>query len=200
MVGPRLGAQVSVEQLRQKMVPGPQGLSLQQLRDLAGDIGLHRRAVRVSVERAGPGETARRSRTWKVVTMSCFTSWSDTGVVIGDPASGIVTWKPSFLGQCYDRIAAYLRLAEIHAPRARGESPRQSILSDRPLAARAVRGWIDFSVDGSWPVHRSSVNVLRLGPTRRRMGVAAAGGRRGQQCRKQEQYDPARSTPQSAAF
>lgn len=100
MVGPRLGAQVGVEQLRQRMVPGPQGLNLQQMCNLAGDIGLHCRAVRVSVERLGqvklPAVAHLKGGHYVVLH-----ELSDTGVVIGDPASGIVTWKPSFLGQCY---------------------------------------------------------------------------------------------------
>src|SRR5262249_12763149 len=53
MVGLRLGARVSVEELRRKVAPGPGGLTLQQLRLLAEEIGLSCRSVRVSVDRLG---------------------------------------------------------------------------------------------------------------------------------------------------
>jgi CRP-like cAMP-binding protein len=100
MVGLRLGAQVSVEQLRQKTAPGPQGLSLQQLRGLAGTLGLHARAVQVSVERLEQVKLpaiAHLTGGHYVVLHEV----SETGIVIGDPASGIVTWKPFVLGQCF---------------------------------------------------------------------------------------------------
>jgi CRP-like cAMP-binding protein len=100
MVGSRLGAQVSVEQLRHKAAPGLQGLSLQQLRDLAGAVGLHGRAVKVSVDRLGqvklPAIAHLTSGHYVVLH-----ELSEAGVVMGDPASGIVTWTPYFLGQCY---------------------------------------------------------------------------------------------------
>lgn len=100
MVAARLGSPVSVEQLRQKASPGPQGLSLLQLRELAGAISLHGRAVQVSVDRLGlvklPAIAHLKGGHYVVLH-----EVSETGIVIGDPASGIVTWKPFFLAQCY---------------------------------------------------------------------------------------------------
>src|SRR5262249_32102807 len=55
MVGRRLGAWVSVEELRQKVAPGPGGLTLAQLRAAAAEIGLPCQAVRVSGDRLGAG-------------------------------------------------------------------------------------------------------------------------------------------------
>src|SRR5262249_29741169 len=53
MVARRLGAGVSVEELRRKATPGPEGLTLQQLRRLAEEVGLRCQSVRVSVDRLG---------------------------------------------------------------------------------------------------------------------------------------------------
>jgi CRP-like cAMP-binding protein len=100
MVGLRLEVQVSVDQLRQKMAPGPQGLSLQQLCDLAQQVGLPCRAGRVSVDRLGQVKLpaiAHLSGGHYVVLHEL----TETDVVIGDPASGIVTWNMAFLAQCY---------------------------------------------------------------------------------------------------
>jgi CRP-like cAMP-binding protein len=100
MVSLRLGVPVSVEQLRQKVVPGPKGLSLQQLHELAGEIGLRCQAVRVSADRLGQVNlpaVAHLSGGHYVV----LHEMGETGVVIGDPASGIVTWNMAFLSRCY---------------------------------------------------------------------------------------------------
>jgi hypothetical protein len=99
MVGLRLGAQVSVDELRQKKA-GPQGLSLQQLCDLAEQIGLPCRAVRVSVDRLGqvkfPAIAHLSGGHYAVLH-----ELTECAVVIGDPASGIVTWNMAFLAQSY---------------------------------------------------------------------------------------------------
>jgi ATP-binding cassette subfamily B protein RaxB len=100
MVALRLGAPVRVEELRQKVVPGPQGLSLQQLCELAGEIGLTCRAVRVSVDRLGQVELPAVAH-WSGGHYVVLHELTEAGVVIFDPARGIVTWKPFFLGQCY---------------------------------------------------------------------------------------------------
>jgi CRP-like cAMP-binding protein len=100
MVGLRLGAPISVEQLRQKVVPGPKGLSLQQLCDLGQQIGLVCRAVRVSAERLGQVKlpaVALLSGGHYVVLHEL----AESSLVIGDPASGIVTWNREVLAQCY---------------------------------------------------------------------------------------------------
>jgi CRP-like cAMP-binding protein len=100
MVGLRLGVPVSVEQLRQKVVAGPQGLSLQQLRELAREFGLRCQAVRVSADRLGEVNlpaVAHLSGGHYVV----LHEMGETGVVLGDPASGIVTWNLAFLSRCY---------------------------------------------------------------------------------------------------
>jgi CRP-like cAMP-binding protein len=100
MVCLRLGAKVSVEDLRQKATPGPQGLSLQQLRQVAMERGLACRCVRVSVDRLGQVSfpaIAHLSDGHYVVLHEL----GPAGVVVGDPATGIVTWNLSLLAQCY---------------------------------------------------------------------------------------------------
>ncbi|MCE9568095.1 MAG: cyclic nucleotide-binding domain-containing protein [Planctomycetes bacterium] len=100
MVGLRLGVQISVEQLRQKITPDPQGLSLQQLGSLATAIGLSWRAVRVSAARLGqvtfPAIAHLNGGHYVVLH-----ELSEAGIVIGDPASGVVTWKVELFAQCY---------------------------------------------------------------------------------------------------
>jgi ATP-binding cassette subfamily B protein RaxB len=100
MVCLRLGTKVSVEELRQRAAPGPQGLSLQQLRLVATDRGLACRCVRVSVDRLGQVSfpaIAHLSGGHYVV----LHEFGPAGVVVGDPATGIVTWNLSWLAQCY---------------------------------------------------------------------------------------------------
>ena len=100
MVCLRLGAKVSVEELRQKVAPGPQGLNLQQLQQVATDRGLACRCVRVSVDRLGQVSfpaIAHLSGGHYVVLHEL----GPAGVVVGDPATGIVTWNLSWLAQCY---------------------------------------------------------------------------------------------------
>jgi CRP-like cAMP-binding protein len=100
MVGRRCGAAVSVEELRQKVTPGPEGVSLQRLRLLAEEVGLTCRSVRVSVERLGQVSlpaVAHLSDGHYVVLHELGAG----GVVIGDPATGIVTWNRDFLTRVY---------------------------------------------------------------------------------------------------
>jgi CRP-like cAMP-binding protein len=100
MVGRRLGAGVSVEELRRKVAPGPAGLSLQQLRWLAAEVGLPCQAVRVAVDRLGQVRlpaVAHLSDGHYVVLHEL----GPGGVVVGDPATGIVTWNREFLTRSY---------------------------------------------------------------------------------------------------
>jgi CRP-like cAMP-binding protein len=100
MVGLRCGAPVSVEELRQKVTPGPEGVSLQRLRLLAEEVGLPCQSVRVSVERLGQVRlpaVAHLSDGHYVVLHEL----SAGGVVVGDPATGIVTWNRDFLTRAY---------------------------------------------------------------------------------------------------
>jgi ABC-type bacteriocin/lantibiotic exporter with double-glycine peptidase domain len=100
MVGLRLGKQVSVGELREKAAPGPLGLSLEQLRQLSGAIGLNCQGVRVSAERLGQVSLpviAHLSDGHYVVLHEL----GEAGVVVGDPATGIVTWSRAFMAQCY---------------------------------------------------------------------------------------------------
>jgi CRP-like cAMP-binding protein len=100
MVGRRLGARVSVEQLRQKAAPSPEGLTLQQLRRLAAEVGLPCQSVRVSVDRLGQVSlpaVAHLSDGHYVVLHEL----GPGGVVVGDPATGIATWSREFLTRSY---------------------------------------------------------------------------------------------------
>lgn len=100
MVCLRLGATVSVEELRRQAAPGPQGLSLHQLRQVAAERGLACRCVRVSVDRLGQVSfpaIAHLSGGHYVV----LHEFGPAGVVVGDPATGIVTWSLSLLAQSY---------------------------------------------------------------------------------------------------
>jgi CRP-like cAMP-binding protein len=100
MVALRLGARVSVEGLRQKVTPGPEGLTLQQLRRLAEEVGLPCQAVRVSVDRLGQVSlpaVAHLSDGHYVVLHEL----GPGGVVVGDPATGIVSWSREFLTRSY---------------------------------------------------------------------------------------------------
>jgi CRP-like cAMP-binding protein len=99
MVGLRLGALVSVEELRRKVTPGPEGVSLQRLRLLAGEVGLVCQSVRVSPDRLGQ------------VSLPAIAHLNDghyvvlhelaAGAVVGDPATGIVTWNREHLTRRY---------------------------------------------------------------------------------------------------
>jgi hypothetical protein len=100
MIGLRLGMQLTVDQLRQQSAPGPQGLSLQQLCDLAEQIGLRCQAVRVAADRLGQVKLpaiAHLAGGHYVVLHEL----TENAAVIGDPASGIVTWNLAFLAQRY---------------------------------------------------------------------------------------------------
>jgi ATP-binding cassette subfamily B protein len=100
MVGLRRGAKVSVEELRAKVTPGPQGLSLQQLRQVAAEHGLPCQPGRVSVDRLGqvslPAVAHLRGGHYVVLH-----ELNEGGVVVGDPESGIVTWSLEFLAQWF---------------------------------------------------------------------------------------------------
>jgi CRP-like cAMP-binding protein len=103
MVALRRGAKVSVEELRQKVTPGREGLSLQQLRRLAAEIGLPCQSVRVPVGRLGQVSlpaVAHLSDGHYVVLHELGAG----GVVVGDPATGIVTWNREFLTRCYSEV------------------------------------------------------------------------------------------------
>ena len=100
MVALRRGARVSVEELRRKAAPGPEGLTLQQLRRLAEEVGLPCQSVRVSVDRLGQ------------VSLPAVAHLSDGhyvmlhelgqgGVVVGDPATGVATWSRESLTRSY---------------------------------------------------------------------------------------------------
>jgi hypothetical protein len=100
MVALRFGAKISVEELREKAAPGPQGLNLRQLWQLATEHGLACRVVCVSADRLGdvnfPAIAHLNGGHYVVLH-----EMGPAGVVVGDPATGIVTWSVAFLGQCY---------------------------------------------------------------------------------------------------
>lgn len=111
MVGLRCGVKVSREELRQKASLGKEGLSVQQLRQLAEEIGLPCRSVRVAVDRLGQ------------VSLPAIAHLSDGhyvvlhelragGVVVGDPATGIVTWNRELLMRCFSGVLLLFYPAE----------------------------------------------------------------------------------------
>ena len=82
------------------MAPGPEGLTLAQLRRLAAEVGLPCQSVRVSVDRLGQislPAVAHLSDGHYVVLHEL----GPGGVVVGDPATGIVTWSREFLTRAY---------------------------------------------------------------------------------------------------
>jgi ATP-binding cassette subfamily B protein len=92
-----------VEQLRQQVTPGPEGLTLQQLRRLAEEAGLPCQSVRVSVDRLGQVSlpaVAHLNNGHYVVLHELAAG----GVVVGDPATGLVTWNREFLTRCYSGV------------------------------------------------------------------------------------------------
>jgi CRP-like cAMP-binding protein len=100
MVARRRGARVSVEELRRKVTPGPGGLNLQQLRKVAGEVGLPCQSVRVSVDRLGQVSlpaVAHLADGHYVVLHEL----GPGGVVVGDPAAGVVTWSREHLTRRY---------------------------------------------------------------------------------------------------
>jgi CRP-like cAMP-binding protein len=103
MVALRCGARVSVEVLRAKVAPGPEGLTLQQLRRLAEAVGLPCRSAQVSADRLGqvalPAIAHLRDGHYVVLH-----ELRPGGVVVGDPATGIVTWDRAFLTRCYSGV------------------------------------------------------------------------------------------------
>lgn len=103
MVALRRGARLSVEELRQRVTPGPEGLTLQQLRQLAAAVGLPCQSAQVSVTRLGQVSLpviAHLSDGHYVVLHEV----SPRGVVVGDPATGIVTWSMERLRLCYSGV------------------------------------------------------------------------------------------------
>jgi CRP-like cAMP-binding protein len=103
MVGLRCGNKLSVEELRQKAAPGADGLSVQQLRALAAEVGLPCHSVQISVERLGQVSmpaVAHLTNGHYVVLHELGAG----GVVVGDPATGIVTWNREFLTRCFSGV------------------------------------------------------------------------------------------------
>ncbi len=100
MVARSRGRPTTVEELRGRAAPGPRGLSLQQLRELAGAVGLPGQAVRVSAQRLGlvslPAIAHLRDGHYVVLYQV-----GPGGVVVGDPAAGVVTWGVEFLVRVY---------------------------------------------------------------------------------------------------
>jgi ATP-binding cassette subfamily B protein RaxB len=106
MVALRRGARVSVEELRLGVTPGPEGLTLQQLRQVAAAVGLPGQSARVSVERLGQ------------VSLPVIAHLSDGhyvvlhelgpgGVVVGDPATGVVSWSVERLLLCFSGVLLF---------------------------------------------------------------------------------------------
>ncbi len=99
MVGLRLGATVSVEELRSQLAPGPGGVTLQQLRQLAADNNLPCRAVRVSADRLGhvllPAVAHLNSEHYVVIHEL------GENIVVGDPETGIVKWSAEYFARSY---------------------------------------------------------------------------------------------------
>ena len=103
MVALRRGARVSVEELRQRVTPGPEGLTLQQLRQVAAAVGLPCQSARVSLGRLGQVSlpVIAHLRDGHYVVLHEVGS---SGVVVGDPATGIVTWSTERLRLCYSGV------------------------------------------------------------------------------------------------
>lgn len=100
MVARRLGLAVGVAELRDKVALAPDGLTLQQLRELAAHIGLPCQSACVGLDRLGqvsPPVIAHLS-TGHYIVLHEFCA---AGVVVGDPATGIVTWNRAALAQVY---------------------------------------------------------------------------------------------------
>jgi CRP-like cAMP-binding protein len=99
MVGQRLGAGISVEKLRVQIAPGPEGLSLAQLRQLALHNGLPCRPVQISVDRLGQVTlpAIAHLRNGHYVVLHAL----GESVVIGDPETGIVKWSNDYLAKSF---------------------------------------------------------------------------------------------------
>jgi ABC-type bacteriocin/lantibiotic exporter with double-glycine peptidase domain len=82
-VAQRLGAAVSVEGLRRRAAPGPDGLNLRQLRQLAGEVGLPCLSARVSVERLGQ------------VSLPAVAHLSDGHYVVLHELARAASWSPT---------------------------------------------------------------------------------------------------------
>jgi CRP-like cAMP-binding protein len=103
MVARRRRVRVSVESLRARAAPGPEGLTLQRLRLLAEEVGLPCRSARVSVDRLGQvalPAVAHLSDGHYVVLHELRPG----GVVVGDPAAGVVTWDRATLTSRYSGV------------------------------------------------------------------------------------------------
>jgi ATP-binding cassette subfamily B protein len=87
-----------VEELRAKVSVSPEGLSLEQMLSLAAAHGLPCQAVRVSMNRLGqvrlPAIAHLNDGHYVVLH-----ELSESGVVIGDPATGVLTWSVEFLAR-----------------------------------------------------------------------------------------------------
>ncbi len=103
MVALRRGIKVSVEELRRKARLDRGGLSIQQLRQLAEEIGLSSLSVRVSVDRIGQlhlPAIAHLNNGHYVVLHELVAS----GAVVGDPATGIVTWNRETVTRAFSGV------------------------------------------------------------------------------------------------
>ena len=113
MVGLRFGAKVSIEELRARVAPGSEGLALGQLQQLGMDYNLPCQAVRVSVERLRqvnlPAIAHLRDGHYVVLH-----ELGEAGIVVGDPAAGIVTWSATYLS---DRYSGALLLFDVQRER-----------------------------------------------------------------------------------
>jgi ABC-type bacteriocin/lantibiotic exporter with double-glycine peptidase domain len=108
---------VSVEELRSQAVPGPDGLSLQQLRKLATENGLSCRPVRVSADRLGEVSlpaVAHLSNGHYVVIHDL----GESVAIVGDPETGIVKWSVKLLAQCYSGALLLFDLPQAPGQRA----------------------------------------------------------------------------------
>jgi CRP-like cAMP-binding protein len=122
MVALRRGARVSVAELRRRVTPGPDGLTLQQLRQVAAEVGLPCQSARVAVERLDQVSLpviAHLSGGHYVVLHEL----APGGVVVGDPATGIVTWNAEHLRRSYSGALLLFDPPADPGPPDRGAAP-----------------------------------------------------------------------------
>jgi CRP-like cAMP-binding protein len=103
MIARRRGLQLGVDELRARAAPGPDGLNIHQLRSVAAELGLRCQSARVSVDRLGQVDLpaiAHLSNGHYVVLHEL----GPGGIVVGDPATGIVTWTRELLTQSYSGV------------------------------------------------------------------------------------------------
>ena len=116
MIARCFGKAVSLDELRDRVRPGPEGLSLQSLQQLAGTIGLPSTAIRVGPQQWGQLRLPALVHLKEGHYVALF-QIEMAGVQLGDPATGLVKQTlPSFRERCSGRVLVFAAMKHPAGP------------------------------------------------------------------------------------